>query len=661
MTPGTQIRSPLGFATLEKMTRYHVIYADERIHQRLVLAHFKAKPRKSYLTFLSIADYQRGRSHGLIKMLAGDEGARFPAWLEDRAEEVFDDTDDTPLDDQKVIKGRLNRVLVAAYDFQRIFSLLDPLPALRKLARECGTNEPNYVRDALAFFAFDQDPNVLRPPKSGRGKYPREQITAAGRRIGRPSHKGPGYGCDVTGAMKVLMQQGWERFARRKLELKQVYVKTLVHVFGCSYKKVGKRTEIIHPLGHTFPKYGQFRYWMLEIYGHETVWSTLLGHIEYRKRFPKTKGSYHEGSRDLLEKLYSDATTFEQLPKSLIGDGQNLPLIEVPEYDALTGMVVGIAWGVGSESSSLYRQARAVTALRKSLVGEVLGMHIDDADFPVSGFLPRTSQTDNGAGAAKKIAEINKRFGISPDLTPSYNPQTNAPVEQSHQRSMKVAGAPLYEVSKLTAVGMAKQAMLRIMGENRSRDISARLTPELRNLGIKTALELWTYLRAEERIQGQPVTDEQVILEYLPEVTFQIREGQLTRHGVIYRSEDFFATNVAQHIWKHEGRKFNGRAFDISNRVEWVVVDKRLIKVMAVPAIQEHEAYFVMGAHEMKAHGRAVLDARSTAKELNHAERVRLELDSMEETGHTYMASTLKSGRPKSRSSRRSRANNFPV
>jgi hypothetical protein len=336
-------------------------------------------------------------------------------------------------------------------------------------------------------------------------------------------------------------------------------------------------------------------------------------------------------------------------------------VIELPEYDALSGMVVGIAWGVGSETNSLYRQARAVTALPKSLIGEVLGMKISDEDYPVSGILPRAGQTDNGAGAAKKISEINRRMGSAADLTPAYTPQSNSPVEQSHEPTVRTSGPPLHQVSHLTAIGMAKQAMLRVMAENRSRDIRSRLPPEFLRLGIRTPLELWMHLRKEGRIQGKPVTKEEVILEYLPEVTFEIREGQLTRHGVIYRSEQFSETKRARHIWKHEGSKLTGRAFDISNRVEWVIVDKRLIQVNAVPAIQEHEDAFLLGAHEIEAHGHAVRDAGSMAKELNHAERVRLEIDSVQETGHTYMAATVKGGRAKSRRARRAQADNFPA
>lgn len=674
MSPGTQVTAALGFGPLAKGVRYHVVYVDRFVQMRVVLAHFDKQPRAAHLTYLSLGDYSRGASSGLLRILAGSDGVRLPPWLEDREQEVFDDESNllklprkptagqsnTPtkpdISDRGVMEGRERNVILAAYEAKRIFESSDPLRQVRRLANQRGLNGQRYVRDVITYLAFDQNPDVLRPPKSGRGAYPREALAEKAKKTGRPHRHGPHHGSPVTKTMKQQMLEGWKKYARKKQQLTTVWAKTLVHVFGCTYEDHKTRTKIIHPQGKAFPTYGQFRYWMVELLSHEKVWTTLLGEQEYRRRFPVPQGSFHQGARDLLEKVYSDATSFEELPRSPFSSAATLPLIELPEYDALSGMTIGVAWGVGSESQSLYMQARAVTALPKSLIGEVLGMTIRDEEFPVAGILPRAEQTDRGAGAARKIKQINAAQGTSYDMTPSYTPQSNGSVEQSHPRSVIVSGAPMHKVSHLTAIGMAKQAMLRIMAENRSRDISNRLTPEMRALGISNSLELWNYLKSQGRITGKAVKPEEVILEYLPKVTFKIVQGRLTRNGVIYNSSDFSQTDVGRNIWRHESKELSGRAFDISNRVEWVIVGKRLIKVNAIPAMQEHEDHYLLSAHEADAHLTALLDAKSTSKELKSAERVRLEIDARNATGHGYGAAHDRKGRATSRTRRASAA-----
>jgi len=325
-----------------------------------------------------------------------------------------------------------------------------------------------------------------------------------------------------------------------------------------------------------------------------------------------------------------------------------LPLIEVLMVDSLSGMGVGVAFGQGGESARMYDQARAVAALPKSILGELLGLEIDDADWPYA-LLPRTEQTDRGAGAAQKIGEIRRGLGMSADLSPAYTPQSNSPVEQQHTRAVSAGGAPTYIVSKLTAVSMARQSVMRIMGENRSKNISGRLTPETAGLGIQTPLELWKHFGSIGRIQGIPMKQEDVITKFVPKVQFKIREGRLTRFGLAYRSEAFSTTQYSKQIRSHEGEVLVGHAFDISNRIEWVIVEGKLIKVSPIPNVPEHLDEICMTNLEMPLFERQLLDNGAAAPSLRRGEGVRLLVDSVELTGQAYQDGTMRKGRAKAR------------
>jgi hypothetical protein len=658
MSLGTQLTAPLGFKQLQKDIRYHVILRD-RENERVVLAHFEAAPAKAHLTFVKIRDFDYGIERGQILVLEAEQTSRMPPWL-NNLEGICLDADieaniavqDTKRTKAQVAAARLAWIQAAVDDYENVFSSLDPQKALNDQARALSNrqNESRFRLWVITYLAFAMNRWVLLPSTKGRGTYNRENSVSLGKRMGRPGYQGPNHGHDVTAEVKKQIVKAFLKIAKLGLTLSTVYENAIVQIFKCRFETRGshERTCIVHSTGQPFPTYGQFRYWVLKELGHERVWSTLIGSESYRNSYASPVGAYCEGAQDLMEKVYSDAACSTDFPRSVIANCILPRLYEVTIVDGLTGMIVGMGYGIGAESERIYRQALAVTALPKSLWGEVLGLEINDEDFPVQK-MPRVHQTDQGAGAAKAIRKVNASLGMSVDMTPAYTPQSNSPIEATHDRSSKASGAPTHKVSNQTALEMARHMTMSIMTKNRARSVADRLTPEQQGHGIVSSQELWMYYKSRGRIAGISIKPEEVITQYLPKVTFVIKKGRLTRNGVVYRSDDFFSTEVAKNIRNYEGFELTGYAFDISNRIEWVLVRERLIKVASISNVREHEDARILNVVEMEAHDKLDKQNRAMSPYVRRAEGVRLRVESKEKTGKAYMQNTTKKGRAKAK------------
>jgi hypothetical protein len=196
---------------------------------------------------------------------------------------------------------------------------------------------------------------------------------------------------------------------------------------------------------------------------------------------------------------------------------------------------------------------------------------------------------------------------------------------------------------------MAADVAREIQAKNRSKGVASRLTPAQAAADISSPIQLWKYLAARGRQAGFVMHPNDVITKYVPEVKFTIKQGQLTRLSVIYRSDELQETAYFQEIFRHEGAELAGWAFDISNRIEWVRVGRQLIKVSPISGVRTREAERVLSAPELLQHDEAIRAARTRAPQLRRAEDVRLRVESLDHTGKKYKNPVQRKGRAKVR------------
>lgn len=656
MTPGQQFVARIGFETLKIDVVYHVVAVDES-NSRVILASFGSRSGAIGTHVLSLPRFRDAIEKGLLRLCDPEKVQRLPPCLKNRVDDCLNyspalhGADEGEHSADLIVTKRLNHVLEALDMATSIFAERDFMRALNRFARSRGLNETRFRSWVITYLAFGRNQWSLLPPTMGRGKYDRTLPRASGKRKGRHDHKGQSYGYDVTPEMQKLMRKGFLENAKLKKLLKSVYADTIAHTFGCkTVENVRHETLIFHPKGDPFPTYGQFNYWVVKMLGHEVVWSKLLGEQGYRTRFKVPKGAYSEGLVDLMEMVYADATSSDDHPRSHFSD-QPLPRLKIVKIvDGLSGLIVGVGMGVGGERASLYDQANAIMGLPKSLLGELLGITISDKDWPVCQ-LPRSYTTDRGSGSTRKVRDRMSGDGYvgSSNITPPYTPQSNAPIEATHSASAPTSGAPTYSVSRKSPVEMAVEVVWEIMAQNRSKDVSSRLTPTQAGAGIVSPIQLWNDYAVRGRQAGTVMHPNDVITTFVPKVTFIIKEGQLTRCSVIYRSEELQATPYFQQIFRHEGAELEGWAFDISNRIEWVRVGRELIKVSPISGVRTRESERLLSAPELLLHDEAMRAAQARAKQMRRAEDVRLRNESQEHSGKKYKSATQRKGRAKVR------------
>ncbi len=658
MSPGTQLFAPAGFRVLVKGRRYHFIHeasSESPSGARVVLAWFHAETQAAVLEYISVEQFRRGLATGLIQIQSGDAVARFPPWLADREKECvvrrteeLERQDGRPLADDVLVEARVEKIIDAARDYEEIFSQEEPHRAMNRYARRDRSNNQQRFRTWLiTYIAFGFNQWALLPPKSGRGKYKRGELVDSPYGPHVKGSRAKGY--PVTPEIAELSIKGFKKRAKKGQKLSDVYEWTMVEFFGCRTREINGEPSLYHPKGEPFPSYGQFRYWIVKLLGHQTVWSTLRGEAWYRTNFPAPLGSYAEGLQELMQKVYSDAAVSEERPTSYVVEGGYLPpLVEVVIVCGLSDMRLGVAFGVGSETQSLYNQALAAAALPTSLYAEVLGLKYSDEEWPVR-HLPQVYQTDRGAGASAKVRKALKSLGISADMSPSYTPQSQSVIEKTHDRGVAVSGAPTFTVSKLTPLQMARERFLEIANQNHKGDITKRLSPQDLARNIRTPINFWRDRLAQGCIAGMQMSVEDVITTFLPQRVFKVIEGRLELNGQRYQSAELRQTRFAREIWKHEGEELTGYQFDISNLVAWVVIDKQLVKVKVQPGIHDRIEEYALTDYESQVHRRNVMNSHGDAAKRRRAVGVLNKTEIPERTGQPYKPNTQRKGRAKIR------------
>jgi len=602
MARGQQLIAPNGCGTLKKDIIYHVLLRDDQ-RNRMVLVGFTAMPQNAWLEYIQCQVYEKALLKGTIKFLDQDAMRRMPPWLstyenkhveEELAilyangltkprnpKDTSSEDEEKPFGPKAIVDDRQSKIRHVIENYEQIFKALLPEVELNRCARNAQPRlkEKRLRLWVLTTLAFPGNPWVILPPPGNRGKYPRAEV---GRRVGRPRLDGSESGYNVTKDMKSKIEAGFIKFKAKGSTLHDIYADTLRHFFKCQERKGAHGLpESYHPAGEAFPSEGQFVYWCYKLFSKETVLRTLLGDIEYQNKHMAPIGSYSEGTQDLMQTAYTDVSHSKQHPRSVLS-GVTLPKLAIAKVVCgLSGMIAGVAAGFGGETSSLYRQALFVSGIKKSKLGQILGMQIDDADWPCD-LLPMNLHSDQGPGGAIDIRKIHADLEISHSLSPAYNPQKNSPVEAKHDKSRKLAGRPDYTVSADSSLKMYRAAIRSAINKNQTTNAIRRASPDQLSRNTNTPHAIYVDYRRRGRVAGLTLHFDELVKSYLPKIKLKVKDGFVTYKSVRYRSNELSKTDFAKNIKSFEGAQIVGYCLEICTRMIWIVINGRLVEVTAI-------------------------------------------------------------------------------
>jgi hypothetical protein len=622
MARGQQLIAPNGCGPLKKGVIYHFLMRDDD-RNRVLLVKFTDKPQNAWLEYISSKAFEDGRLRNLITVLPQEDMHRMPPWLSTYEDKHIEEElaiqyphryvkprnsapgttvdEDNPIGPRAIVDARQSRIRHVLENYLTVFKKDQPDKELNRYAREAQPRqkEKRFRLWVLTALGFPGNEWALLPPPGKRGQYQRGDAT---RRVGRPRLDGSQSGYNVNDDMKAKITAGFKKHKAVGRYLNAIYADTIRHVFKCDERQGAHGLEIFHPYGEPFPSEGQFVYWCYQLIGKENVLRALLGEIEYQNKHMAPIGSYSEGTQDLLQTANTDVSHSLYHPTSVL-TGVTLPKLAMAKVvDTLSGMIVGISAGFGVETTSLYRQAMFVTGIKKSKLGQILGMVIDDADWPTD-LLPMNLHSDQGPGGAIDIRKIHDAIEISQSMSPAYNPRTNSTVESKHDKSRNLAGRPAYTVSNQSPLEMYREEIRNVIQKSKSANASRRANPDQLSRGINTPLAIYNDFYSRGRVSGVALTFDQLVKTYLPTIELKVKDGFVTYKSIRYRSIELSKTAFAKDINKFEGAKITGYCLEICTRILWIMVDQRLIEVNAIDQVIAAADENSMTLYEHDKHG----------------------------------------------------------
>lgn len=653
MAATNQIIAPEGYGPLTSGVTHHVIRND-RANGRVILASFPAKPGAK-LHVLSSSSYEDGLANRALRF--GDKTLTLPPWLADLEGMNFERLDEERgpkvRSHKRLVEQRLGHIMPLREKVGQIFASAEPEKEMNKLARERGQNETRVRTWFLVYLAFGHNSWALLPPFHHNGGWCRNEKykEARDKKFGRAHVGGKRHGYPCTEDMQNIIAEGYGLHARIGRTMIVVYTLTMLRQFGCKTKDgENGHVEYYHPQGKPYPSLNQFVYWSKKILGKSTVQITLYGAQRYRNKLQSSKGKFSEELANLMTKVEADAYTTDKHPRSFKSKMVPLPKLYVVVVQCCTsGLRVGIGFGWGAESQAAYKAALFCMAIDKVLFCELFGIEIEEDDWPPRG-MPHHYTPDNGAGAAEGVFESLVGVVSVVEMPPAYTPQSHAGIESSHPRQVHVQGAPTYEISALTAPGMVRCEIRKLLRANESGSALSRMTPEMIQAKIPaTPLGVWRYMSARGRIDSQNIALEDAIRRFLEPVDFIVEDGQPYLAKLRYGSDEFAVAYAAAGMPAKGSVKVKGYALPMCVRYTWIEIKGQLVRVGAILSVRDDDEQLYMSMKELEEY-EVDVRAATRAQKAGRSPALAKEIQSVEaDTGHKYEAATRRRGRAKAR------------
>ena len=662
MQIGTQLCAPKGYRSLEKDAVYHFMFNDAA-RCRVLLVTFcgtsssserrEVAAKQVRLVYLRRDHFEESLEGQLLVLVSAP--AELPPWFDSMSIADLRKLDDFAVDEADGHASRIDAILnhlwPAIREIGAIFTSEHPERALNKFANKCNPPQ-NLQRFRTAFFsyvAFGMNRWALHYAVRKIGRWDR---MARETKFGRPSIA---YG-ELNGHSACLPEvrekviEGYRKFSGRGIDLRKVYRKTMMSIFGCNLVRNSDLTSFVHPNGAPFPSERQFAYIVGLHFSLQDRQYLKYGFSRARNRLMHPQGRYMEAVGYLMEKVEADAYMVEERSQGR-HEKSLLPALWVVRVMCMTsGLLTGIGFAVSSESSAAYRMAKACQAVDKVWFCSLFGVTITADEWPSIG-LSMHDIVDRGPGASSGAHSISSEFHpIIRELAPSYSGQSKASIETSHPKSVKHEGAPEYEVTRITIPQLAAREIHRLIADNKTKNISDRLNNDAVNaLVLPTPIHLWNYLSNLGRSLAVSYPRDEVIRHLFSPVDVTVRDG------AVYFREMRFSSPLLQEsgLLKQVARRRTVRAFilDVCLRHIFIDTPSGILSLDVMHNIRdadEQRYYSVVELEalaQLRARGRATIKLHQSAALADHEERFE------QEFGVSFSQKTRRKGRAKKKNS----------
>lgn len=670
MNIGSLILAPNGYSALLRDIEYHLI-ANPSSASLVTLAWFArdaniAKVSDCWyagLQRIDRADFEAGIRDGALRAKANDRG--YPPWLTelegldpDAVEELRHSRKHSYRD---YATSRFNHIAGLVEQGDHLFTSNHLDHELAEHAAAC-TPRQRTARVRLwlsAYLSFGHNLFALSPAYGQNGRWDRTQMKDPTKKLGRPNRRnGTESGYSAIPLVPQILA-AYQKHAKLGKPLREIYIDALVYSFGCKAEPGG--ATFYQPDGKPFPSLDQFEYHATKALGREVIQRQKYGDPRYRNKLARSRGKFSQATSNVLETLEADVNYLRERPTRLLSKEPGDPLATCRMVCLTTGYTSGVGFSYGAERSEAYTSAWFFSAAPKSLLGRMFGIDITDDDFPCTG-APLKYTYDRGAGCGTTHAMGADDAPPILNMAPSWMGQSKASVESTHPRHAKVDGQPTYTQSDLSVFQLAKREILRAAADNRSKDCSARLTPEMIAAHVPANPNgMVRYLAARGRVDTVSVPLDRLIRGCLRPIHFTLDSQGLWFFHVRYTSKEF---DVCASIPRPHGSQrvlLDGYVAPLSVRLAWVEWRGRLIEVTAMLAIRDDEDQLFISLSDLMA-----LDlARSELAAAQHKEKVVAKVVARDRftdaTGRQWDRGVVKSGKAPSRGAHRSASDPVPT
>jgi hypothetical protein len=591
---GSIVEAPEGHGEMAAGATYHYLYCDPKGSRVLLVRLIAATPPRSEVTIMSQAKFENGLELEAIFVHPTTPGQ--PPWLAPLEGLSIEKRQATrkkaKRDYQSYVDARVALLQPLVDRADEILSAANPLALVNQYARANGQNETRFRTWFLVYVLFGRNRWSLLPPFHRSGRWARSANPNAKKR-GRPSKSaGKGSGHNMLPELARRIANSFKHRVQLGDTWTRVYGRSMREDFGAQTLTNGnKRMALFHPKGEPLPSPNQYRNWVVKAFGLDEVQVAMLGRTRVRNKLKAPLGNFSECISKLLQKTEADAYYTDDHPCGFIDADEPLPKLSVVRIRCtLSGVLAGIGMTCGPERSEAYRMALFCAAVPKSYFCSLFGLFINDDEWPCTGISPNWI-TDRGPGAKQYENDV----ASTRQVPASFSPRSKSNIESTNPHSKNLEGAPTYTLSSLTPVQMARREILQLIKDNKSMDMSGRMTPELIKAQVLPApLHLWNYFASRGRTAAVSIAIEDAVRKFLTSTTLTLKKDGVWLGRLRFNSTELQQTGWPDRVRVGGNSTVTAYLLELCVSTIWVEVDGRLLQLnVQSPYLTDDEQYYM--------------------------------------------------------------------